>query len=85
MKKNLNSQSGQVAVEMILLLVLLVSIAMFTFRSIQQRNFLGTLVNTPMNYLKGMVENGVWDANYKETKQLHPNFLARHNSLEGDL
>lgn len=80
----LNSQRGQMTVEVILLAVLFTALALLIGRYFKDEQIIQDAVQTPWNNkFAGMIENGVWGG-AEETRELHPNLLSRHSSLKGD-
>lgn len=82
MKKRKN-QSGQMTVEAVLIVTLLLSITMAVSQKLQNEGYLAKLVNGPWTYLAGMMENGIW-APPEAGRGSHPNHILRHGSPEGD-
>lgn len=76
-------QSGQITVEAVLILAILVSTIFAGTRVIQDQQFLSKLVEKPWMYLAGMIENGHW-SEPDRGKGKHPNKLSRHGSPQGD-
>ena len=81
--KRRNNQSGQMTVEAILIITLLLSITMATTKMIQDEGYLARLVEGPWQHLAGMMENGIW-APPEAGRADHPNHLLRHGSPQGD-
>lgn len=79
----MRNQRGQIVVESVLIIALLLSLTIFITQQIQSRGFLQNLVEKPWTYLQGMIENGIW-APTAVGKTLHPNDLLRHGSPRGD-
>jgi hypothetical protein len=78
-----SNQKGQIVVEYILLMAILVAIFTFVKTQFQQQQILAKFVSTPWDTLSGVIENGVMGSPVK-TKNMHPNMLYRHASMEGD-
>jgi uncharacterized protein (UPF0333 family) len=80
--KSLSNQRGQIAVEYILLLTILVVIAGTLRTYLNKQEVLATFVSKPWETLAGVIENGAI-GKAGATKLQHPNFLYRHASLKG--
>ena len=78
----MKKQSGQITIEAVLILTLLVSTVFAGTRLIQDQQMLSKLVEKPWQYLAGMIENGYW-APVQAGKAKHPNQLSRHGSPQG--
>jgi hypothetical protein len=76
----LKNQKGQMTMEAVLLLVIMVSMFTVVHRQISSRNLLSTIVRGPWEYVGGMISNGVWKAG--NTKEMHPNVFKRRASPE---
>lgn len=70
-----HSQSGQVLVENILMMVVLVGITMLFIRGMKSSNFLNAMTRGPWTSLKMMAECGHWEGSKGCT---HPNLNKRH-------
>ena len=79
----IRNQSGQVAVEFILISIIIMSVALAIGRSLRQTDFLGSMAGGPWALLTGMIENGVWEKP-QVAKTMHPNYLYRNVSFQGD-
>lgn len=79
----INKQSGQITIEAVLILTLLVSTVFAGTRMIKDQQMLPKLVEKPWQYLAGMIENAYW-APVDAGKSKHPNQLGRHGSPQGD-
>ena len=58
--KRFKSQSGQLIIEAILLMVLFAGIATVIRQKFDDRNIVGALVAGPWAQIAGMMSNGVW-------------------------
>lgn len=67
------NQSGQMVVEMILILTLLFGFTVFVAAQFRQQEYFKAIVSGPWLKLAGMMQNGVWDTPEK-SKDLHPNY-----------
>jgi hypothetical protein len=76
------NQRGQMTIEMILILVLLLSVALSISKASQSSGWMASLVSGPWKPLQGMIEDGVW-VNAGASKSMHPTMLSRHGSYEG--
>lgn len=79
----MRNQSGQIAVEFILISIVIVSIALAVGRGLRESEYMGKLAGGPWALLTGMIENGVWEKP-KVAKTMHPNYLYRSVSFKGD-
>ncbi|MFK8136831.1 MAG: TadE/TadG family type IV pilus assembly protein [Bdellovibrionales bacterium] len=77
----IRNQSGQTAVEFILVTAILVIIAGVVIDQLKSRGIMEELVNGPNTLISGMIQNGVWAAP-DVGKQHHPSYLKRHVSLD---
>lgn len=77
MKKT--NQSGQLIVEAVLLLALVMSTSLLVTRFLQESQFAQTLIAKPWTTLSGMVECGVWSGCGAGK---HPNSRNRYLSLK---
>lgn len=74
------SQSGQLAVEMVMIIVLLLSLSIYASRYVRDRNLMGKLVSGPWKQISGMIETGNWQAPVNAMDEgMHPhvNTLTR--------
>lgn len=79
--KKTSSQRGQMTVEAVLIMMIMVSFFTLARREIASRNLLQQLVTGPWSYIQGMAENGVW-AQPEAGKKIHPNVFGRRASPE---
>jgi hypothetical protein len=70
----LQNQSGQLVVEAVLLLALLVGISMLVTSRLKRSNFAQNLVTSPWEKMSGMVECGNWG---KCAAGFHPSSINR--------
>jgi hypothetical protein len=77
------NQSGQMVVEAVLLMSVLLGGIYFVGNEMRSRNFIAQLVSGPWLSLAGMIQNGVWGAPSDTTVQ-HPNSFHRVSTPEGD-
>lgn len=75
------NQRGQILIEAVLLMVLLLGISTLIGRELRQREFFQTLVTGPWARLQGMVECGVWEPCVGQPG-MHPNSNSRNISLD---
>jgi len=81
MQPRLRSKSGQMTIEAILILMLMVSIFTLTQRKIKESGYFRQIVSGPWAHIAGMIENGVWKP-VDEGKKTHPNVFGRRASPE---
>lgn len=79
----IRNQRGQMVVETMLILIVLLFFAGLYVQSFRKMEFTKNLIANPWKSMAGMLQNGVWGAPDK-THALHPNGHGRHISLEGD-
>ena len=79
----MRKSSGQITVEAVLLLAILISTSIAGTRVLKDKQLLSSLVEKPWSYLAGMIENGIW-APPEAGKGKHPNHITRHGSPRGD-
>lgn len=77
------SQKGQMAVEMLLLLVVLFGVFSLISREFKKNDFIRSIVAEPWEQLSGLLQNGVWQ-NSKDSLKHHPSQKSRHSSIAGD-
>jgi hypothetical protein len=75
------NQKGQVLIEAVLLLTLVVGMWSVFSKYAKQKKWFDSLVNGPWQTMSGMIETGVWDAPQK-SKSKHPNSFNRVISLK---
>lgn len=76
-------QAGQATMEGVLLTVLVVAVAGSVSSYARSEGLLAKIVEGPWSPMRGMIENGVW-VRYNDSKTLHPNHRARHQSRQGE-
>lgn len=81
MVKGENKQSGQMTIEMMLLMTIFLAGSIFVLNQMKSQQTLASFVEGPWIPLKGMIEDGEWS---KDSKELHPNLINRHASYFGD-
>lgn len=79
MKRN----SGQITIEAVLVLTILMSTAFASLQVFKDSNYLSKMVEGPWQHLAGMIENGMWGPP-QQGKGKHPNHVTRHGSPQGD-
>lgn len=80
--KPLRNQAGQMILEMILILTILLSLTLVTARYFKDNEIVAQLISGPWLMLSGMIQNGVWMP-AGQADSFHPNFAARGASLKG--
>ena len=81
--RRLLNKSGQMALEMILIMALMVGFATFVTSEFKSSNFVAQLVSGPWKNLAGMIQNGVWGPS-ADTMPQHPNAFNRVISPDGE-
>ena len=79
----MKNQKGQMTIEAVLILALMVSIIFAVTNGIKNKKYLTQLVEKPWTYVAGMIENAYW-APVRDGKGKHPNHIGRHASPVGD-
>lgn len=82
LKKTLN-RSGQIAIEMVLMIALVVGFATFVSSEFKSRGLIAGMISGPWKNLAGMIQNGVWGPS-QETMELHPNSFRRVITPDGE-
>lgn len=77
--KQLRQRSGQMAVEMILMLALFLGASYFVRDAFQSNGIIAQIVSRPWLSIAGMLQNGVW-APPEESNSQHPNNFSRVRS-----
>lgn len=80
--KSLRNQSGQMFIETILVMMVLLGAIYFVGKEFRSNNFVAGLVSGPWKNLAGMIQNGVWGSP-TVTMKMHPNRFERVVSPEG--
>ena len=83
MVAQIRNRSGQMAVEMVLIIALTVGFAVVIGNEFQSRGFIAQLISRPWKSLAGMIQNGVWGPS-QETMAMHPNSFRRVTTPEGE-
>lgn len=76
-------QKGQITVEAVLVLAILVSTVIAGTRLLRDERVLSRMVEGPWLYMAGMIENAYWSP-VEVGQAKHPNHASRHGSPEGD-
>lgn len=79
--KPLSNNRGQVVIENILMLIILIGGISFLSTSLRESQAIAKLVSGSWTKIAGMIECGVWEAPSKACT-LHPNQLKRSVSLD---
>ncbi len=78
----LKNQRGQMVVEGILLMMVLVAVVMALRTTIKSSAMFQTLTQAPWRVLSGMITSGVWKSP-QDAIAYHPNQEQRHSSMVG--
>lgn len=78
---SINNQKGQIIVEAVLLMVLMVSLAVLVSSKLREMQFAQKVVAGPWVMLNGMIECGVW-TDCSQGAGLHPSTRNRNISLD---
>lgn len=79
----IKNEKGQIAVEYILLLVVMLGIFVAAKNVLSSSNAIANFVQKPWQLVAGMIEVGVW-GDPRTVRSLHPGQIGRHNSFKGD-
>ena len=82
-RKLLRSNVGQMAVEMILIMVVLVALLGMIRDFLQENSAFQSLTQAPWQSLSGMITSGVWKKP-DEAINYHPNLHKRHGTVTGE-
>ena len=80
MRNPLSNSNGQVIIENVLLMTILIGGIIFLSNSLRESETVAKLVSGPWTKISGMLECGVWEAPSKACSQ-HPNQTNRGVSL----
>ncbi len=78
--KKKKEEKGQMAIEGVLIVVLLLSLSIFASRQMRDRNFIGKMIAEPWRQISGMMSTGNWTDSQKafdENRHPHVNTLTR--------
>jgi hypothetical protein len=81
MNTPLKNNRGQMTIEAILILTIMIGIFTMVHKTMQSKDYMGRLVSGPWSYIQGMVENGIWVKASDGTRR-HPNSYSRRASPE---
>ncbi|MEM7647490.1 MAG: hypothetical protein AAF203_11310 [Pseudomonadota bacterium] len=79
----MRSEAGQITIEAVLVLTILVSTIFAGTNLMRDQQILSRMVQGPWSYMAGMIENGFW-APPQAGRSKHPNHITRHGSPQGD-
>lgn len=75
--------AGQASMEAVLILLIVTILAIQISSLAKSEGLMRNVVEGPWSSIRGMVEDGVW-VRHTDSKSLHPNHRARHQSRQGD-
>lgn len=78
-----SSESGQMTIEMVLMVTILFGLIVTITGLIKQQQILAAVVEGPWASMQGMIEDGVWQP-AGSSKAGHPSLRRRHRSYEGE-
>ena len=81
--KQKNFQSGQMTLEMVLLLVALFGFVSFASTQLKEQEVLKQFITSPWVAVSNMMQSGVWNINREEAKRNHPGYWKRMYGLKG--
>ncbi|MDC0980321.1 hypothetical protein OAQ84_01155 [Bdellovibrionales bacterium] len=76
-------QDGQMILEAILILVILLGITLFISSRFKSDEIFASIISKPWQSISGMIENGYWEPP-AAARGRHPGHLDRHVSLKGE-
>ena len=79
----MKNKKGQMTLEAVLIMTVMVSILTVISNKANEANLLTTLVQKPWSHIRGMIEDAYWDHPSK-SKTKHPNLFSRRASARGD-
>lgn len=82
-RPNLRSQGGQLIMEAVILMVILVGVALTITKYFTSQEVLHNLISGPWKSLAGMMQNGEWGTP-DATDAIHPNAHNRHVVILGE-
>ncbi|GIL18799.1 MAG: hypothetical protein BroJett040_25500 [Oligoflexia bacterium] len=84
MSSPLRNQSGQLVIEAVLLIVVMVGAALFLTSKLREMEYIQGLTSKPWSMLSGMIECGAWKPCGKGSPAagLHPSTSNRVSSLD---
>ena len=77
------NERGQLTIEAILIMCIFTSIALYVSRYAKSEQLVAKVVEGPWLPIRGMIENGVWEAGAKGMHD-HPSMKHRHSSNFGE-
>ncbi len=80
---SLKSQSGQMLVESILILSVLLTFFLILVTQLRNQQVAAQLVHAPWVHLSGLLQNGVWGPSQNHLGA-HPENSSRQRTLEGE-
>jgi hypothetical protein len=83
MKPNVGSQAGQLIVEAVLIIVLLMAVTFATAKFFKSQELFKQLITGPWQSLAGLIQNGSWGTPAATAIQ-HPNSHGRHIVITGE-
>lgn len=81
--KNLINRRGQMVIELVLMMTVLLGFVFLVSSSFRDNNFVAQLVSGPWQNLAGMMQNGVW-ATPEAGMSQHPNSYNRWSTPVGE-
>ena len=75
-------QRGQMTIEAVLIMTVLLGIVTAASAQFRSKNVMQTLAAGPWQYVRGMIECGIWDKTLANPH--HPNAKTRHLTPIGD-
>lgn len=80
----LQQQGGQMIIEAVLIMTMLMGFAYIVTSSFRSNETVAKLVSGPWTSLAGVIQNGTW-APAEQNMKSHPSDMDRRISLEGDV
>jgi hypothetical protein len=79
----MNRESGQMTIEMILILSMLLGFSFLVANEFKQNELFAGVISKPWQSIAGLLENGQW-APPEQSRDRHPGSLKAHNTVQGE-
>lgn len=83
MKPAVGNEKGQLIVEAVLIIVMLMGLTMLAANYFKNNELLKQMISGPWQNLAGMLQNGVW-ASRSSGAVIHPNSFGRNVVITGE-
>ena len=78
----LKNQRGQLALEAVLLMTVILSATLFGIKALKDNDVLSKLVESPWERTSGMIENGIWGPPAANRKKVPYSFSRFYTPLQ---